>query len=66
MIVAGTADPTVLPHMGRQMYDAATSARVRDHVEIPRATHYFEGQPELLDSALDQITTWIHEHVEEG
>lgn len=66
MIVAGTGDPTVLPHMGRQMYDAATSARVRDHVEIPGATHYFEGQPELLDSALDQISAWIHEHVEEG
>jgi pimeloyl-ACP methyl ester carboxylesterase len=63
LIESGTADPTVLPHMGREMYEAATSAPVRDLIEIPRATHYFEGQPELLTDALDQMTAWISKNV---
>jgi pimeloyl-ACP methyl ester carboxylesterase len=65
LVVAGTGDPTVLPHMGRQMFDAATSSRARDHVEIQGGTHYWEGQPELLDQALDETAAWIHRHVEE-
>ncbi len=59
MIVSGSADPTVLPQMGREMYEAAAAAPVRDVVEIKGATHYFEGQPELLDEALDRIAAWI-------
>jgi pimeloyl-ACP methyl ester carboxylesterase len=66
LVVSGTADPTVLPHMGREMHDAATSARVRDVVEIESATHYFENQPELLDRALDELAAWIRKHVEEA
>jgi pimeloyl-ACP methyl ester carboxylesterase len=59
LVVSGTADPTVLPHMGREMHDAATAAPVRDILDITGATHYFEGQPELLAQALDRIASWI-------
>ena len=64
LIVSGSADPTVLPHMGREMYEAASSSRARKHSEIPGATHYFENQPELLASALDSLAAWIHDCVE--
>jgi pimeloyl-ACP methyl ester carboxylesterase len=57
----GTADPTVLPYMGQQMHDAAVKAP-RHLVEIKGATHYFEGQPDLLDQALDELVAWV-EHV---
>jgi len=63
LVVSGTADPTVLPHMGREMFEAATSSPARELVEIVGATHYFEGQPELLAQALDRIADWIHEQV---
>ena len=61
-VVYGTADPTVLPHMGHQMYDAAVKAP-RHLVEIKGATHYFEGQPELLDQALDELVAWVEQAV---
>lgn len=57
-IVSPTADPLVLPHMGRQMYDAAVRAP-RELMEVKGANHYFEGQPELLDQALDALAGWI-------
>ena len=63
LIELGTADPTVLPHMARQMYDAASASRQRDLHYITHATHYFEGQPDLLNEALDVMTTWINTHV---
>ena len=63
LVEYGTADPTVLPHMGREMYDAATTSPAREHVVIAEATHYFEGQPELLDLALDRMAAWIEMHV---
>lgn len=59
LIVLGTADPTVMPRMAQQMYDAATSASRRDLYYVKNATHYFEGQPELLAEALDVIAGWI-------
>lgn len=63
LIASGTADPTVLPHMGREMFQAASAAPVRDLIELSGATHYFEGQPELLTSALDQMVGWIEKNV---
>jgi pimeloyl-ACP methyl ester carboxylesterase len=62
-IVLGTADPTVLPAMAQQMHDVAVQAPVRDVKFVRGATHYFEGQPELLDQALDHIAQFIGEHV---
>ena len=59
LVVLGTADPTVLPNMAQQMYDAATSAERRDLHYVEHATHYFENQPDLLAEALDVIATWL-------
>jgi pimeloyl-ACP methyl ester carboxylesterase len=59
LVVLGTADPTVLPDMAQQLYDAATSAPRRHLHYVQHATHYFENQPELLAEALDVITAWL-------
>jgi fermentation-respiration switch protein FrsA (DUF1100 family) len=58
LVLNPTADTAVPPHLGRQMYDAATSAP-RTIVEVQGATHYFEGQPDVLDTALDALAAWI-------
>jgi pimeloyl-ACP methyl ester carboxylesterase len=62
-VVLGSADPTVLPAMAQQLHDAAVKAPVRDLKMVKGATHYFEGQPELLDEALDHIAGFIDTHV---
>jgi hypothetical protein len=49
--------------MAQQMHAAATRAPVRDLKFVTGATHYFEGQPDLLGQALDHITRFIAEHV---
>jgi pimeloyl-ACP methyl ester carboxylesterase len=59
LIVLGTADPTVLPNMAQQMYDAATASTRRDLHYVKGATHYFEDQPEQLAEALDTIANWL-------
>ena len=59
LIVLGTADPTVLPHMAQQMYDAATASTRRHLHYVKDATHYFENQPEQLAEALDTIADWL-------
>ena len=58
-VVLGSADPTVMPDMGRHMYEVATRAPGRDLKMIIGATHYFEGQPDLLDEALDHIAAFV-------
>lgn len=63
LIELGTADPTVMPQMAQQMYDASVVSPQRDLHYIAGATHYFEGQPELLDEALDVMTSWIATNV---
>ncbi len=63
LIELGTADPTVMPSMAQEMYDAATSAPRRDLHFIKGGTHYFEGQPELLNETLDVMADWIGNHV---
>jgi len=62
-VVLGSADPTVMPAMAQQMHDASGSAPVRDLKMITGATHYFEGQPALLDEALDHIARFLEDHV---
>jgi len=59
LVVLGTADPTVMPLMAQQMYDAATSSVDRRLHYVKGATHYFENQPELLDEALDVIADFV-------
>jgi pimeloyl-ACP methyl ester carboxylesterase len=63
LIELGTADPTVLPDMARQMFDASTGSPRRDLHYVKGATHYFEGQPELLTEALDVMAEWITTNV---
>jgi pimeloyl-ACP methyl ester carboxylesterase len=63
LIELGTADPTVMPLMAQQMYDASTASPQRDLHYITGATHYFENQPELLTEALDVMAEWIHANV---
>jgi len=58
MVILGSADPVVTPSMAQQMYDAAAQAP-RELLMVPGATHYFEGQAELLAGALDAMTAWI-------
>jgi fermentation-respiration switch protein FrsA (DUF1100 family) len=62
-IELGTADPTVVPSMAHDMYDAATKAPVRELKLVKGATHYFENQPELLAEALDDMAAFISSHV---
>jgi fermentation-respiration switch protein FrsA (DUF1100 family) len=62
-IELGTADPTVVPSMAHDMYDAATKAPVRELKFVKGATHYFENQPELLAEALDDMAAFISSHV---
>ena len=59
LIQLGTADPTVMPAMAQQMYDAATAAPRRDLHFVSGATHYFENQPELLTETLDTMAAWL-------
>ena len=40
------------------MYNAAVKAD-REIIELKGATHYFEGQPNVLDTALDAIAGWV-------
>ena len=60
MVVQGTADPVVVPQMAQQMYDAATGAPRRIEL-VKGATHYFEGQPELLATTQDALAGWIRQ-----
>lgn len=66
LIELGTADPTVMPAMAQEMYDASTRSPRRDLHFIKGATHYFENQPALLDQTLDIMTEWIGENVDVG
>lgn len=59
LVVLGTADPTVMPNMAQQMFDAAVSSTDRRLHFVKNATHYFENQPELLNEALDVIAGFI-------
>jgi pimeloyl-ACP methyl ester carboxylesterase len=59
LVVLGTADPTVLPAMAQQLYDAASISTRRDLHYVKGATHYFENQPDLLAEALDTIAAWL-------
>ena len=58
LVLNPTADTSVPVHLGREMYDAALKAD-REIIEIKGATHYFEGQPDVLDTALDALTAWV-------
>jgi alpha-beta hydrolase superfamily lysophospholipase len=58
LVVYGTADSAALPHHAQEAYDAAPEGR-RKLVALPGATHYFAGQPEHLEHAMDEIAAWL-------
>jgi pimeloyl-ACP methyl ester carboxylesterase len=62
LVEFGTADTSVPPHLGQEMYDAVAKAP-RELVAIPAAGHYYEGQPALLERALDAMAAWIRDQV---
>ena len=66
LVLSPTADPTVLPHFGTEMYEAATASPSREIVQLDGANHYFSGQPEKLEYALDSLAGWIEANVAAG
>jgi len=60
LILTGTGDPTVLPSH-TEMFVANIRHADWKRVDIPKATHYFEGQPELMDVAAAEIGAWLGE-----
>jgi len=60
-IILGTADPTVLPSHA-DLYTRAIRHNDWERVDIPGGTHYFEGQPELVDEVATQIHRWLAQH----
>jgi pimeloyl-ACP methyl ester carboxylesterase len=62
LIEHGTGDVTVHPHMGEQMHRAAGGDA--ELVAIKGAGHYYEGQPELLEQALDAMAGWVQRTVQ--
>jgi pimeloyl-ACP methyl ester carboxylesterase len=58
LVLNPTGDTAVPPQLGRMMFEAITRAP-KEIVELPGATHYFEGQPEMLNTALDTLADWV-------
>jgi alpha/beta superfamily hydrolase len=57
LVVGGSADSGSPPVILEQQYNAIQTAR-REYVLVPGATHYFEGQPDLLRQACEAIVSW--------
>jgi len=58
LVVHGTADKTCTPAQAREMFDAVPHDR-KQIVSIPRARHYFDDQPELVEQAADHVLDWL-------
>jgi pimeloyl-ACP methyl ester carboxylesterase len=58
-VIYGTADNAAHPAHATDMYAAVTQAQ-RRLTAIPGATHYFGGQPDLLNQACDALADWIN------
>jgi pimeloyl-ACP methyl ester carboxylesterase len=61
LVLTGTGDPTVLPSH-TEMLTSNIRHSDWERFDIPKATHYFEGQPELMDIAAAEIGRWLGEH----
>jgi alpha-beta hydrolase superfamily lysophospholipase len=60
LAIENTADDAVPQPHTRTIYDAAGS-KDKTYKAIKGATHYYSGQPELLQQAVDLCTTWMRE-----
>jgi alpha/beta superfamily hydrolase len=57
LVVGGSADTGSPPALFGQLYDAVETA-ARRQVVVDGATHYFEGQPDLLRQACEAMAAW--------
>jgi len=57
LVVGGSADSGSPPVILEQLYGAARPTG-RKYLLIPGATHYFEGQPDLLRQACESMVAW--------
>jgi pimeloyl-ACP methyl ester carboxylesterase len=58
LVVYGTADQVCFPSHARALFDAVSHDR-KELVAIPGATHYFQGQPDLVTVAVDHVVDWL-------
>ena len=56
----GTADQACFLSDALSLYDAVTHDR-KQLTCIKGATHYFQGQPDLLVQAASQVIDWLRE-----
>lgn len=61
LILHGTADTSVIPVHVNEFVDNITHDDW-ERVDLPGGTHYFEGQPHLLDTVAKEIQRWLQEH----
>ena len=61
LVMYGTADGAAFPAHALAMYEAARPEN-RELIPIEGADHYFNGQPELQDSALGRLHDWLLRH----
>jgi pimeloyl-ACP methyl ester carboxylesterase len=60
LVLQSTADQGVFPSDAQAIYEAATVADKRLEW-LPKATHFFKDQPELLDRMISTVTDWLAE-----
>ena len=58
LVVENTADEACPPQDPKATFEAAASTD-KTYTAIKGATHYFQGQPELLQQATDGLTGWL-------
>jgi pimeloyl-ACP methyl ester carboxylesterase len=61
LVMYGTADQACFRSDALSFYDAIAHDR-KELVAIKGATHYFQGQPELLEQAVTKMVSWLREH----
>lgn len=61
LILHGSADVSVIPTHVQDFVDNITHDDWL-RIDLPGGTHYFEGQPELLDTVTASIKRWLDDH----
>jgi dienelactone hydrolase len=61
LILENSADDACPPEHPRSIF-AAVPHDDKEFTVVDGANHYYSGQREHLDTALDHVTRWIHEH----
>jgi pimeloyl-ACP methyl ester carboxylesterase len=60
LVLYGSADELCFPSQARAFYDAVPHQK-KSIQRIDGATHYFEGRPDLVQSAAGDIADWARE-----